>query len=140
MATALLAGLLGGGSYADAAAALVLERGQASGRARLAGGAQSFKSGERKTAVARAAARVLATCEVAPAAVTRVLAAADDVPVLRGLGLDAPVTVISPRALGAAPLIAAVGILERGGCLDGPALLLAGDAAGAGAAALFTVA
>lgn len=140
VATPLLSGLLGGGSYVDAAAALVLERGRARARARLAGCGQSFKSGQRQTAIARAAGMALASGEVAAAAVTRVLAFAEDVPVLGGLGLDAPMTEISPRALGAAPLIAAAGILQRGTRLDGPALLLAGDAAGAGAAALFTAA
>jgi 3-oxoacyl-[acyl-carrier-protein] synthase II len=139
VATPLLGRLVGQAApLRDAAAAVLLERATLAATrgatiyGRVLACAVAHASGQRARAVADAAALALAECALPAAALSQVLGDAPDVAAVRALGIVAPGRSCAEGALGAAPLVAAVGWLRSRGL----ALLVAGDPAGAGAAAI----
>jgi 3-oxoacyl-[acyl-carrier-protein] synthase III len=139
VASPLLQRLLDGAPLRDGAAALVLERG---GDARARGAAirgwviavgAAHAAGRRPDGVARAAGRALAAAALEPAAIGSLIGVAADVAAARALCPPAALAPFPADTLGAAPLVAATGWLASG---RGAALLVAGDPAGSGVAAV----
>jgi hypothetical protein len=83
--------------------------------------------------VAQAAHRALAAAALAPATIGSLIGVAADVVAARALCPQAAMAPSPEDTLGAAPLVAAAGWLASG---RGAALLVAGDPAGSGAAAV----
>lgn len=147
VATPLLAQLLGDATLLDVGAALVVERESdaaargATVRARVLGAAAAFEPSSPSNAIADAVERALADAELPAGAPRTLLATPLDGAATRRLGVTAtrlrPVTDAGPTGnlMAAAPLAALARWLP-GAEREALALLCAGDASGAGAAAI----
>jgi 3-oxoacyl-[acyl-carrier-protein] synthase II len=135
VATPLLERALGVTGLRDGAAAVLLER-SAAGQHRLLGGDVAFAGpvdGGRAKAVHEATKRALLQAGQSAREVALLVAPVADAEAARAAGVTAPLRVVPPETLGASALTQAVHALA-----DAPGLLLvvAGDPAGRGAAAL----